>query len=110
MHRGLCPDTKIDRFYVPRNMEGTGKVQLIGLMTTIIEYDEEALSWRLQEHSQNTSATSDAAHRSYALGSHEWRVEGDSIDCTNKGASAANRFIGEVVQSQRRPLLGPFPG
>ena len=25
-------------------------------------------------------------------------------------ASAANRFIGEVVQSRRRPLLGPSPG
>ena len=25
-------------------------------------------------------------------------------------ASAANRLIGEVVQSQRRPLLGPSPG
>ena len=24
--------------------------------------------------------------------------------------SAANRLIGEVVQSRRRPLLGPFPG
>ena len=24
--------------------------------------------------------------------------------------SAANRLIGEVVQSQRRPLLGPSPG
>ena len=25
-------------------------------------------------------------------------------------SSAANRLIGEVVQSRRRPLLGPFPG
>ena len=25
-------------------------------------------------------------------------------------ASAANRLIGEVVQSRRRPLLGPSPG
>ena len=25
-------------------------------------------------------------------------------------SSAANRFIGEVVQSRRRPLLGPSPG
>ena len=25
-------------------------------------------------------------------------------------SSAANRLIGEVVQSQRRPLLGPSPG
>ena len=30
----------------------------------------------------------------------EWRV----------GASAANRLIGDVVQSWRRPLLGPSPG
>ena len=28
--------------------------------------------------------------------------------CT--GISAANRLIGEVVQSRRRPLLGPSPG
>ena len=25
-------------------------------------------------------------------------------------SSAANRLMGEVVQSQRRPLLGPSPG
>ena len=29
---------------------------------------------------------------------------------TNVKISAANRLIGEVVQSQRRPLLGPSPG
>ena len=27
-----------------------------------------------------------------------------------QGGSAANRLIGEVVQSRRRPLLGPSPG
>ena len=26
------------------------------------------------------------------------------------GTSAANRLIGEVIQSRRRPLLGPSPG
>ena len=26
------------------------------------------------------------------------------------GTSAANRLVGEVVQSRRRPLLGPSPG
>ena len=25
-------------------------------------------------------------------------------------SSAANRLIGEIVQSRRRPLLGPSPG
>ena len=29
---------------------------------------------------------------------------------TRVGCSAANRLIGEVVQSRRRPLLGPSPG
>ena len=33
-------------------------------------------------------------------GDAEWRIAG----------SAANRLIGEVVQSRRRPLLGPSPG
>ena len=28
----------------------------------------------------------------------------------SEGTSAANRLIGEVVQSRRRPLLGPSPG
>ena len=32
------------------------------------------------------------------------------IDTINLNTSAANRLIGEVVQSRRRPLLGPSPG
>ena len=28
----------------------------------------------------------------------------------DNSTSAANRLIGEVVQSRRRPLLGPSPG
>ena len=33
-----------------------------------------------------------------------------SDQATGTLGSAANRLIGEVVQSQRRPLLGPSPG
>ena len=33
-----------------------------------------------------------------------WRGNGNIV------ISAANRLIGEVVQSRRRPLLGPTPG
>ena len=33
-----------------------------------------------------------------------------SIGSTTYSTSAANRLIGEVVQSRRRPLLGPSPG
>ena len=31
-------------------------------------------------------------------------------DGCNVAISAANRLIGEVVQSRRRPLIGPSPG
>ena len=58
---------------------------------------------------------------------HKWRHLMDSVrwdTCTcrwwwfnpgpdtrdNNNTSAANRLIGEVVQSRRRPLLGPSPG
>ena len=33
-----------------------------------------------------------------------------SVVRRRRQASAANRLIGEVVQSRRRPLLGPSPG
>ena len=36
--------------------------------------------------------------------SEEFQVREDVV------SSAANRLIGEVVQSRRRPLLGPSPG
>ena len=44
----------------------------------------------------------------------EQRRGGDNLIRGNKDKSvcscAANRLIGEVVQSRRRPLLGPSPG
>ena len=33
-----------------------------------------------------------------------------NIQSVNINISAANRLIGDVVQSRRRPLLGPSPG
>ena len=38
--RGLCPDTNMDRFYVPRNKERSGAFILIGLKTSLIAYDK----------------------------------------------------------------------
>ena len=38
-----------------------------------------------------------------------WR-QGEREQRTAVSSSAANRLIGEVVQSRRRPLLGPSPG
>ena len=42
------------------------------------------------------------------LAAEDGRVEAMEVSCVV--TSAANRLIGEVVQSRRRPLLGPSPG
>ena len=49
----------------------------------------------------------DLVHGQLGLVEH-LRCEADSEDSVQ--GSAANRLIGEVVQSRRRPLLGPSPG
>ena len=41
-------------------------------------------------------------------GADQGRGRGEAAG--KKESSAANRLIGEVVQSRRRPLLGPSPG
>ena len=48
------------------------------------------------------------ARVSVNLGHRGWPL----LDTAGKAviAAAANRLIGEVVQSRRRPLLGPSPG
>ena len=83
--RGLCPHSNIDRFYVPRNKMKSGAVMLIGLATTIIEYDNDNMLWRLTELSKNTSATTNASLPSYALGAHEWIIDNDNVKCGTKG-------------------------
>ena len=82
--RGLCPDSNIDRFYVPKNKKRSGAVQILGLDTTIIEYDKENVLWKLIEHSNNITASTSAPLATYVLGSHEWLIENDNIECSNK--------------------------
>ena len=47
--RGLCPDSNIDKFYVPRNKHRSAGVHLLGLDTSTIDYDHEKVSWILRE-------------------------------------------------------------
>ena len=58
---------------------------LIGLGTTIIDYDKESISWKLLQYSQNTTAVTDAPMASFVMGSHEWLIENDNIECSKKG-------------------------
>ena len=83
--RGLCPDSNIDEFYVPRNNEMGGLIHHIGLRTTMIDYNKTSHLWSLSEQRKNTSATSKAAFASYALGSHEWVIENDNRGCSSEG-------------------------
>ena len=85
--RGLCPDSNIDQFYIPRNKKKSGKVMLIGFKNTIIEYEGAELAWRLSVTgaTANTSAKSESPLSSFVLGAHEWRIEEDNLACSNKG-------------------------
>ena len=83
--RGLCPGSVLDRYYVPRNKKRSGAVQLIGFKSTIIEYKKDTFSWRLLEHSKNTSAVSKVSQATYVLGSHLWTITNDSNDCSPNG-------------------------
>ena len=85
--RGLCPDSHIDQFYIPRNKKRSGNVNLIGLKNTIIEYERLGLAWimKVRGISQNTTALSQAPRSSYVLGKHEWDIEGDNKKCSTNG-------------------------
>ena len=90
--RGLCPESTIDKFYVPKNKKRSGAVFLLGLHTTTIEYDTEKLLWKLVERSQNVIAKTDAPLASYVLGSHEWIIENDNKEC-NKKVNSYNKVL-----------------
>ena len=90
--RGLCPGSNIDRFYVPKNKERSGAMQIIGLETTIMEYDKTLKLWVMNELSQNTSALMKGSLDSYALGSHQWSIENDNEKCSENGEAYMRMF------------------
>ena len=62
-------------------------MQLLGLDTTIIEYDKDSLSWKLGVYSLSTTASTDAPLESFVLGSHNWLIQEDNVKCSRKGES-----------------------
>ena len=85
--RGLCPDSNIDQFYVPRNIPRTNKVQLIGFKNTIIEYEGPDIGWKLKVNGlmQNTTGITESPLESYVLGAHHWHIKEDKFECSKKG-------------------------
>ena len=85
--RGLCPESNIDPFYVPRNKPRTNKLQLIGFKKSIIEHMGADVGWKLKVHGllQNTTAITESSLESYVLGTHQWTIEEDNTQCSKKG-------------------------
>ena len=84
--RGLCPDSNIDKYFVPHNKENDGQTLFLGLFKTVIEYHEADNLWHLNVLGVNsmTVATSDATMHSFLLGKSKWTVTGDNVEC-NRG-------------------------
>ena len=83
--RGLCPDSTIDKYFVPQNKEHDGQTMFRGLFNTIIEYHTADRQWLLKSVGLNTEtvANSSISKHSFLLGMSEWTVTGDSVECNN---------------------------
>merc|ERR1711892_516799 len=92
--RGLCADSNIDQFYVPRNKKRHGSFMLIGVKNTVIEFLTLESVWKLSVFgtTQNTSATTGSSMDSYLLGSHMWKIEEDYKKCSNRGEPYVRRL------------------
>ena len=85
--RGLCPDSNIDQVYVPRNKPKSNKLELIGFKNSIIEHAGADVGWKLTVKGllQNTTAITESPLDSFVLGTHQWNIEDDNVECSKKG-------------------------
>ena len=83
--RGLCKESNIDQYFVPKNLPRDGQTLFYGISKTMIQYDQENGLWHLSVMSigEKTIATTEASKHSFLLGSNIWTVESDNKDCFN---------------------------
>ena len=81
--RGLCHDSNIDQYFVPRNKNKDGQTVFYGISRTVIEYHQDDALWHLSVVGieEKTVATTEASKVSFLLGSHIWTVTHDNKDC-----------------------------
>ena len=78
--RGLCPNSAIDLYYKPmNNWRDSRKLRLQGLTHSTITYDKERKIWTIVVPGSDLNVTgmSRASFASFAMGKHNWTIEGD---------------------------------
>ena len=93
--RGLCPDTNIDTYWVPRNDDKTSKLLYVGITSSQISFNYSANMWELGVvgKSERTVGTAETGLDSLLLGRTRWLVESDSPTCNN-GKPYGGGYIG----------------
>ena len=82
--RGLCPDTNIDTYWVPRNDE-TSKLLYVGITSSRISFNYSANMWELGVvgKKERTVGRAKTGFDSLLLGRTHWLVETDTPACNN---------------------------
>ena len=84
--RGLCPNSKIDREYIPLSKStNDSEVTLVG-KNSHIKFNPQNDRWKLYVHYGKTTAESKTNKGSVLLGTHLWTIDNDPI------CNGSNRF------------------
>ena len=75
---GLCGDTLMDDNYILKDFNG---LTLYGDKTVSIKFDESSAQWTALTKDGTLLATIKASERSLLLGTHNWTIYSDSLDC-----------------------------
>ena len=83
--RGLCPDSNIDTYWVPRNTNTSGLIY-VGITSSQISFNYSANLWELSVRGkkERTVGRADTGFDSLMLGRTSWMIESDSPACNNR--------------------------
>ena len=85
--RGLCPGTNLEQMrYTPMQFPSNpSEILMVGSESTQISFDSSLKRWILRSPFRNVTALSQANQVSYALGTQNWTITGDSPECSLNG-------------------------
>ena len=93
--RGLCPDTNIDTYWVPRNTN-TSQLIYVGITSSEISFNYAANLWELSVRGkkEKTVGRADTGLDSLMLGRTTWMIESDSLACNNRPYTTSLKLSG----------------